>query len=126
MHMSITAKAVTILEPGRIALREYTVPECTEGGLIMKVEMCGIFGTDKHNYLGETTQYGGTVNEQTSPFPLIPGHAVVGIVDRVSPGMKDFYGRQIKDGDRITICPDIVCGRCYNCRHNFGYNWCQN
>ena len=88
----------------------------------MKVEMCGICGTDKHTYLGETTQYGGTVNEQTSPFPLIPGHEVVGIADRDLPGKKDFYGRPIKEGDRITICPDIVCGRSYNCRHIFGYS----
>ena len=66
--MTVTAKSVTTLEYGRIALREYTVPECSKNGLIMKVEMCGICGTDKHTYLGWTTQYIGTVNEQTSPL----------------------------------------------------------
>ena len=36
--------------------------------------MCGICATDKHTYRGETTQYTGTLSEQTSPFPMIPGH----------------------------------------------------
>ena len=124
--MPRTSKAATIIEPGRVELREYTIPECPKGGLIMKVEMCGICGTDKHTYRGETTQYGGTVNEQISPFPLIPGHEIVGTADEVSPGKTDFYGRPIQEGDRITICPDIICGKCYNCRHIFGYSWCEN
>ena len=124
--MRPTAKAATIVEPGKIEVREYEVPPCPAGGLIMKTEMSGICGTDKHTYRGETTQYGGTVNQQTSPFPLIPGHENVGIVVEVSPGKTDFYGQPIREGDRITMCPDVVCGQCYNCRHIFGYSWCEN
>jgi L-iditol 2-dehydrogenase len=124
--MRPTAKAATIVEPGKIEVREYEVPPCPAGGLIMKTEMSGICGTDKHTYRGETTQYGGTVNQQTSPFPLIPGHENVGIVVEVSPGKTDFYGQPVREGDRITMCPDVVCGECYNCRHIFGYSWCEN
>ena len=29
-------------------------------------------------------------------------------------------------GDRITMCPDVVCGRCYPCTHVMGYVWCDN
>jgi len=123
--MPPTAKAATIVQPGKIEVREYEVPPCPAGGLIMKTEMSGICGTDKHTYRGETTQYGGTVNQQTSPFPLIPGHENVGIVVEVSPGKTDFYGQPIREGDRITMCPDVVCGECYNCRHIFGYSWCE-
>ena len=107
-------------------LREYQVPPLPEGGLLMKVEMSGICGTDKHTFRGETTQYGGTVNEQTSPFPLIPGHENVGIVVEASAGKTDFYGHPIREGDRITMCPDVVCGECYQCRHIFGYTWCEH
>ena len=124
--MPDTAEAVTIVNPGCIELREYIVPECPKNGLILNIEMCGICGTDKHTYRGETTQYAGTASEQTSPFPMIPGHEIVGIVDRVFPGTLDFYGNRIKEGDRITICPDIVCGKCYNCKHVYGYTWCEN
>jgi len=88
--------------------------------------MCGICGTDKHTYRGETTQYAGTSSEQTSPFPMIPGHEIVGIVDQVFSGTSDFYGNKITEGDRITICPDIICNKCFYCRHIYGYTWCEN
>jgi L-iditol 2-dehydrogenase len=94
--------------------------------MLMKVELSGICGTDKHTYRGETTQYGGTVNEQTSPFPLIPGHENVGTLLDVPSGARDFYGQSLKEGDRVTMCPDLVCGKCYNCRHIFAYSWCEN
>ena len=124
--MSKTAKAVTIVKPGCIELREYPVPECPKNGLILNIEMCGICGTDKHTYRGETTQYAGTSSEQTSPFPMIPGHEIVGIVDQVFSGTSDFYGNKITEGDRITICPDIICNKCFYCKHIFGYTWCEN
>lgn len=124
--MSKTAKAVTIVKPGCIELREYPVPECPKNGLILNIEMSGICGTDKHTYRGETTQYAGTSSEQTSPFPMIPGHEIVGIVDQVFSGTSDFYGNKITEGDRITICPDIICNKCFYCRHIYGYTWCEN
>lgn len=124
--MPEVARAVTIVEPHRLEVREYTIPPLQPGGLLMQIEMSGICGTDKHTYRGETTQYGGTVNEQTSPFPLIPGHENVGIVVDVTPTAVDFYGNRLQVGDRITMCPDVVCGTCYNCRHIFGYSWCEN
>jgi len=124
--MPETAKAVTITEPRKLEVREYVIPPLQPGGLLMKIEMSGICGTDKHTYRGETTQYGGTVNEQTSPFPLIPGHENVGTVADITPGVVDFYGETLRVGDRITMCPDVVCGKCYNCRHIFSYPWCEN
>jgi L-iditol 2-dehydrogenase len=24
------------------------------------------------------------------------------------------------------MCPDVICGKCYNCRHIFGYSWCEH
>jgi len=38
----------------------------------------------------------------------------------------EFYGRRLAVGDRITMCPDVVCGRCYECTHVLGYVWCEN
>ncbi len=38
----------------------------------------------------------------------------------------EFYGKPLKVGDRITMCPDIVCGHCYECTHVMGYVWCEN
>jgi L-iditol 2-dehydrogenase len=123
--MPTTARAVTVVEPYKLEVREYEIPALRPGGLLVKMEMSGICGTDKHTYRGETTQYGGTVNEQTSPFPLICGHENVGIVAETTPGAEDFYGEPIREGDRITMCPDVVCGKCHVCRHIFAYSWCE-
>ena len=125
-RMPSTSQAVTIVKPHELEVREYEIPPLRAGELLMRIEMSGICGTDKHTYRGETTQYGGTANEQTSPFPLIPGHENVGIVEAVTDGKVDFYGQPIRAGDRITMCPDVVCGTCYNCRHIYGYSWCEN
>ena len=38
----------------------------------------------------------------------------------------EFSGRRLAVGDRITMCPDVVCGRCYECTHVAGYVWCEN
>ncbi len=38
----------------------------------------------------------------------------------------EFYGRRLAVGDRITMCPDVVCGRCYECTHVMGYVWCEH
>jgi L-iditol 2-dehydrogenase len=95
----------------------------------MRVEMSGICGTDKHTYLGETTQYAGTPAETDTPFPIIQGHENVGVVAEVTPTAAErieFSGRQLAVGDRITMCPDVVCGRCYECTHVMGYVWCEN
>ena len=51
--------------------------------MVIALEMCGICGTDKHTYRGETTQYGGTPAESTTPFPIIPGHEIVGTVAEI-------------------------------------------
>ena len=124
--MPTTARAVTVVEPYKLEVREYEIPKLRPGGMLVKMEMSGICGTDKHTYKGETIQYAGTTNEQTSPFPLICGHENVGIVVETTPEAEDFYGEKIKEGDRSTMCPDVVCGKCHTCRHIFAYSWCEH
>jgi len=61
--------------------------------------------------------------------PIIPGHENVGIIaeiDRRTGRKLDFYGEELREGDRIFICPDIICGKCYYCTHTYPYTWCEN
>jgi threonine dehydrogenase-like Zn-dependent dehydrogenase len=39
--------------------------------------------------------------------------------------VRDFYGRRLQPGDRVVMCPDVVCGRCWYCRHG-RMLWCEN
>jgi L-iditol 2-dehydrogenase len=127
--MSETVTAAVLTAPGRYELQEFPRPVLPDGSLLMQMEMSGICGTDKHTYLGETKQYAGTPAESDTPFPIIQGHENVGIVSEITPtaaSSLEFYGKPLKVGDRITMCPDIVCGRCYECTHVMGYVWCEN
>lgn len=93
------------------------------------MEMSGICGTDKHTYLGETKQYAGTEAEMETPFPIVQGHENVGIIARITPSAAwnmEYYGEKLSEGDRIVWCPDIVCGKCFYCRHIHGFLWCSN
>ena len=127
--MSDTVRAAVLVAPGRYQVQEFPRPSLDDGSLLMQVEMSGICGTDKHTFLGETKQYAGTPAETDTPFPIIQGHENVGVIAEISPTAAErieFYGRRLAVGDRITMCPDVVCGRCYPCTHVMGYVWCDN
>ncbi len=127
--MADSIKAAVLVAPGRYEVQEFPRPALPDGALLMQVEMSGICGTDKHTYQGETKQYAGTPAETDTPFPIIQGHENVGVVAEITPGAAEqieFSGRPLRVGDRITMCPDVVCGRCYPCTHVMGYVWCDN
>jgi threonine dehydrogenase-like Zn-dependent dehydrogenase len=124
-----SVRAAVMVRPGKIEIQQFPFPQLESGALLLKVEMCGICGTDKHTWRGETKQYAQTEAEADTPFPIIPGHEVIGVVaelnDRIRPRL-DFDGEPLRVGDRIALCPDVVCGECYNCRHTFAFPWCEN
>lgn len=127
--MSKKARAAVLLAPGKIELRDFPYPKLEDDAFIMKMEMSGICGTDKHSYRGETKLYAGTETEADFRYPIIPGHENVGVVAELGKnGRTDFYGRKLKIGDRVTMWPDIICGNCYYCRDEVGYGfpWCEH
>ena len=95
--MSVTVKAAMLVEPGILEIQEFPKPELEEGAMLVKPLMCGICGTDKHCYKGESVQYAGTPREISGPYPAIPGHENVGEIVETKPpkGEKfvDFHGK---------------------------------
>lgn len=122
-------RAAVLVAPGKYEVQAFEKPRLEDGAILMEMEYSGICGTDKHTYQGETKQYAGTPAECETPFPIIQGHENVGLVSEITPRAAEhleFYGRPLKVGDRVTMCPDIVCGQCYECKHVMGYVWCEN
>jgi len=122
-------RAAVMTAPGVIELQDFPYPKVQPGAMLMKMELSGVCGTDKHTYRGENKQYAGTPAESSTPFPIIPGHENVGVVAELSREARaglEFYGRELKEGDRAVMCPDVVCGHCWYCRHVRGYPWCDN
>ena len=126
--MSKMVKAAVLEAPHKMSIQEFPYPKLEKGAAVVKMIMSGVCGTDKHSYKGENKQYGGTSKEQSTPFPIILGHENVGIIadiDTEASKNLEFNGEVLKEGDRVTWSPDVICGKCYDCRHTT-YSWCDN
>lgn len=126
--MEKMVKAAVLEGPGKVSVQKFPMPTVEKGGAICRVLLAGICGTDKHSYRGESVQYKGTENEIDLPFPIIQGHEVVlEIVEISDEGARNlsFDGDYLKVGDRVTYCPDVVCGECWYCKNFPTYPWCD-
>ncbi|OYT62811.1 MAG: hypothetical protein B6U69_00975 [Thermofilum sp. ex4484_15] len=117
-------KAVVMEGPGKLSVKEFPYPKVERGSALIKVEMAGICGTDKHMFKGETVHPRGLLTK----FPIIPGHEVVGriaeVSDEASKSM-ELLGRELKVGDRVVLDCAITCGKCYSCRKYPGFPFCD-
>jgi L-iditol 2-dehydrogenase len=103
-------KAVRLESIGTIALRNVKRPVAGPGELLVRVEACGICGTDRHLFLGEFP----------SKPPVTPGHEFTGTIEAIGEGVTDFH-----PGMRVTGDPNVACGRCEEC-HRGRVNLCAN
>ncbi|WP_405094498.1 zinc-binding dehydrogenase [Micromonospora sp. NBC_01412] len=103
-----TSRAAVVTGPGGpVEIREYPVPDPRPGEAVIRVELCGICGTDAHVFHGRLP---------TITFPALLGHEIVGIVTALGAGLDtDFAGRPVAVGDRIGVFPATSCGTCHTC-----------
>jgi L-iditol 2-dehydrogenase len=75
-------------------------PDPGPGDLLVRVEACGLCGSDRHMFRGE----------YPTALPVTLGHEFAGIVEAVGPDVAGFT-----PGLRITGDPNISCGHCAQC-----------
>lgn len=102
------ARACLLSEPkGNFFIGEYPIPKLGPGQMLMKIELCGVCGTDVHSWQSENLGL---------EYPISLGHEIVGTVAALGPGVTtDYVGKPLKVGDRIGICPAVHCHHCYFC-----------
>lgn len=88
--------------PGDIRIDEKELQSPAAGQALLKVELCGVCGTDIQINTGRLTV--------KSPYPNF-GHEYSAEVVEVGPGT-DW----LKPGERVTINPNYWCGHCDMCR----------
>ncbi len=71
-------RAVCMTAPGKTEMRSYPYPKMDHDSAIVKVDMSGICGTDRHIFLGEATQLRGK-----SIYPYIGGHEVIATIEEI-------------------------------------------
>ncbi len=100
-----TAKVAMLTKLEHFDVKEYPIPELGDDDILVKVEGCGVCGTDAHEY-------------KRDPFGLIPvalGHEGTGEIVAMGKNVsKDSAGKPLGIGDKVVTCmifkdnPDIT------------------
>ena len=98
-----TAKVAMLTGPKKIEVKEYPIPTLTDDDILVRVEGCGVCGTDVHEW-------------RADPFGIIPvtlGHEGTGEIVYLGKNIKaDTSGKPMKVGDKI-VTSVISCGECF-------------
>jgi len=108
MAAAHASRAVVQTGPGRFEVHEFGVPEIGPDDGILRMELCGICGSDIEQYDGRFDAIGWTKG------PTIPGHEPLGIVEAIGERAAARWGVGV--GDRVAVEPLIPCGECEACR----------
>ncbi|MCX8162713.1 MAG: zinc-dependent alcohol dehydrogenase family protein [Candidatus Bathyarchaeota archaeon] len=96
-------KAARIYAPLSLRMEDIDQPSIGSEDVLIKVEACGVCGTDIHIYEGKAG---------IARYPVIPGHEFSGRI--AAAGVE--AARHVSIGDRVVIDPTVTCGRCIFCR----------
>lgn len=104
-------QAVLLEAPHHATIQEVADPHVQAGEVIVRVERCGLCGTDQHLYDGDYA---------LTRYPVIPGHELAGIIEAVGTAVT-----AVRPGQRVVVEPNIHCGHCHYCHIQRG-NHCLN
>lgn len=106
--MSAPTHAAVVMTGPHTPLRidSFPTPTLTPGAALLRTLYSEVCGTDVHLYHGKLDV----------PFPIIPGHVSVGVVEATGGGVADIEGNAINEGDVVTFL-DVheTCNNCYYC-----------
>jgi alcohol dehydrogenase len=105
--MAERAEAAVLIAPRRFEFQDFAIPETGPEDGVLRVEAAGLCGTDYEQYAGHLA---GTPWDVT---PIIPGHEIMGWIERVGPAAAKRWG--VKEGDRVAVEAIIPCGHCFQC-----------
>jgi L-iditol 2-dehydrogenase len=87
-------------------VEQFDGPTLTRGSALLRTLYSEVCGTDVHLHHGRLDV----------PFPIIPGHVSVGVVEAAGGSMRDIEGGTIKEGDVVTFLDvNETCNNCYQC-----------
>lgn len=112
MSPSETARAMVLTGPRSLEARRFSLPSIGPDDGLLRVEACGLCGTDHELYTGHIP----------APRPVIPGHETVGIIERLGQRAAERWG--VSEGDRVAVECFQSCRACDACRAGL-YRRCE-
>lgn len=103
-----------MVETHSMYYKEIPMPSPAPHEVVVKIEYCGICGSDVHFYNH------GRIGDFVVEGDFTLGHEVAGTVHAVGSGVKT-----LAPGDRVALEPGITCGKCEFCKSG-KYNLCPD
>lgn len=86
----------------RLVVQPWPLPEMGEGDVLVRVEGCGVCGSDAHIVAGQLPEF---------VPPRVLGHEPLGVVEAAGRSVSAF-----RPGDQVTWEPSLPCRACWPCR----------
>jgi threonine dehydrogenase-like Zn-dependent dehydrogenase len=106
--MARTVRAAVLVKPKTLEAREFARPAIGADDALLRIEACGICGSDYEQYEGAQP-----LHEDYTPYPVIPGHEPLGVIEEI--GARARARWNIREGDRVAVRSGYGCGRCEAC-----------
>lgn len=90
-----------VLQGGRLSLVEFPKPAIQADQALLRVEACGICGSDVDQF------------RRPGQDPVIPGHEPVGVIEAIGSVAESRLG--VHEGDLVAVDPMLRCGTCAFC-----------
>ncbi|MBW2417318.1 MAG: alcohol dehydrogenase catalytic domain-containing protein [Deltaproteobacteria bacterium] len=100
MTESASMRVAAAQAGGGFAVEDRPLPEPGPGEVRVRIEACGVCGSDLHLYHSGFLAPGST-----------PGHEFAGVVEALGAGVEG-----LREGQRVTVEPLATCGECAQCR----------
>jgi threonine dehydrogenase-like Zn-dependent dehydrogenase len=109
------AKAMVVLEPGRMELKEFDLLPPEKDQILLKLCATSVCASDPKIFLG---------TNGIEKFPLIMGHEIVGRISEI--GAEAAARHKLEIGDRVVVEGKPICGHCEWCRTEYYYQRCAS
>jgi threonine dehydrogenase-like Zn-dependent dehydrogenase len=99
-------RAAVLTGPEKLEVRSFPVPRLGDDDALVRVEVCGLGGSD-------ITQYLGRLRPSSTVYPVILGHVFVGVIDAIGP--RAARRSRVAPGDRVVVEAIVPCWACRHC-----------
>ena len=100
------ARALVLEKPRHLVEHAFATPDVGDDDGLLRVEACGLCGTDHEQFTGTLPGPGGRA--------FIPGHESIGVIEAIGPTAAARWGVEV--GDRVAVEVFLSCRECEHCR----------